>query len=504
MSRPINHYYEFGPFRLDVIEHRLLRDGELVPLTPKLFELLLLLVRNSGHLLEKNELMQAIWSESFVEEGNLSRNISALRKALGGSDGEYIETVPKWGYRFVASVRELPPADVGLIIQECITASLIIDEEEETNGQVETARGDQDVMAQAFASSPVSPFTLAPARAGKLEPVGGAIPLDSQFYIVRPIDKEFQSAIAQQDSIVLVKGARQVGKASLLARGLQQARAGGARVVLTDLQMLNASDLESVETLFLALAEIIANRLNLDVLPRAVWDPLCGPNLNFERYWRRQVLGQISSPVVWGLDEVDRLFSRPFSNEVFGLFRSWHNARSLDPDGPWRQLTLAIAYATEAHLFITDLNQSPFNVGTRLLLDDFTLEQVAELNHRYGSPVQEPEEIERYFRLLGGHPYLSHCGLHEMGVNGLEMTALVAKAASDDGPFGNHLRHMLAALAQDVGLCEIVRDVLRGQPCPNAEGFYRLRSAGVLAGDSAQQVKPRCQLYAAYLERHLL
>ena len=77
--------------------------------------------------------------------------------------------------------------------------------------------------------------------------------------------------------------------------------------------------------------------------------------MNFERYLRREVLGKIEAPLVWGLDEVDRLFTCDFGSEVFGLFRSWHNERALDPAGPWSRLTLAIAYATEAHLFITDL-----------------------------------------------------------------------------------------------------------------------------------------------------
>ena len=72
---------------------------------------------------------------------------------------------------------------------------------------------------------------------------------------------------------------------------------------------------------------------------------------------------------------------------MFGLFRSWNNERLLDPSGSWSRFTLVIAYATEAHLFITDVNQSPFNVGTRLTLEDFTREQVAELNRRYGSPL---------------------------------------------------------------------------------------------------------------------
>ena len=98
-----------------------------------------------------------------------------------------------------------------------------------------------------------------------LEPVGGAVPLDSRFYILRPTDEKFRTAIARQDSIVLVKGARQVGKTSLLARGLQQAREEGAKVVLTDFQNLNAADLESVEKLLLSFADSFADQLDLDL-----------------------------------------------------------------------------------------------------------------------------------------------------------------------------------------------------------------------------------------------
>src|SRR5262249_14318296 len=106
-------HYEFGPFRLDARERLLLREGESVPLTPKAFELLLALVEHHGHLLEKEELLRLVWPETFVEEANLSYNISLIRRALGGGEnGErYIETVPKRGYRFVASVREQEEAD---------------------------------------------------------------------------------------------------------------------------------------------------------------------------------------------------------------------------------------------------------------------------------------------------------------------------------------------------------------------------------------------------------
>jgi serine/threonine protein kinase len=345
--------------------------------------------------------------------------------------------------------------------------------------------------------------TRTPVDPERLEPVGGAVPLDSEYYVVRPADDEFRNAIRRGDSIVLVKGARQMGKTSLLARGLEQAREDGARVVLTDFQDLNAADLASAEKLFLTLGRFLAEGLDLDTPPKAVWDFDDTANRNFGSYMRREVLGSTDARVVWGLDEVDRLFSCDFASEVFGLFRAWHNRRSLDPRGPWKRLTLAIAYATEAHLFITDVNQSPFNVGTRVQLDDFTVGQVAELNRRYGSPLQDAGELDRYYALVGGHPYLVRRGLHEMAHGG-DLAAFEAEADRDEGPLGDHLRRILVTLAKDPALCDVVRGVLRGEPCPTQESFYRLRSAGVMVGDSAQSVRPRCRVYETYLSRHLL
>jgi Tol biopolymer transport system component/DNA-binding winged helix-turn-helix (wHTH) protein len=110
MTNEVRHFYAFGPFRLDSRKRVLLRDGQPVPLAPKAVDTLLVLVENAGQLVEKAELMQRVWPDAFVEEGNLSKNIYTLRKLLGnGVDGrEYVETVPTRGYRFVAEVSELP------------------------------------------------------------------------------------------------------------------------------------------------------------------------------------------------------------------------------------------------------------------------------------------------------------------------------------------------------------------------------------------------------------
>jgi len=366
-------------------------------------------------------------------------------------------------------------------------------------------RGPQDgqaLVAEIMESLQHTPKTV-PGRI-RLEPVGGAVPPDSRFYVVRPTDEEFYEALARRDSIVLIKGARQMGKSSLMARGLQEARKTGSKVILTDFQKLNASHLESVEKLFLALSEWIAEQLDIDVVPGEVWNPRRGPSMNFERFLKREVLGKLPQSLVWGMDEVDRLFSCNFGSEVFGLFRSWHNERSLDPGGPWQKLTLAIAYATEAHMFITDMNQSPFNVGTRLVLADFTRLQLEELNERYGSPLQDQREVDQFYDLVGGQPYLTRRGLHELASRNLGFPDFETQAARDEGPFGDHLRRLLVSLAEDAPLCNFVREMLSGRHNAPLEVFYRLRSSGLVSGEAARDMKPRCKLYELYLARHLL
>ena len=127
MSGQTKHFYAFGPFRLDSERRVLVRDDAPVPLAPKVTETLLMLVESAGHLVDKDELMKRVWPDAFVEEGNLNKNIFVLRKVLGLWEGgrEYIETVPKRGYRFVAPVNEVTHAEVGPQRQSSTKANLI-------------------------------------------------------------------------------------------------------------------------------------------------------------------------------------------------------------------------------------------------------------------------------------------------------------------------------------------------------------------------------------------
>lgn len=131
MSKEKRHLYEFGPFVIDAGEGLLLRGDAPIPLTPKAFDMLLVLVERRGHIIGKQELMEKVWPDSFVEENNLAQNISTLRKALGEAAGglKYIETVTKRGYRFVADVRETWEDEPDLIVREYTRSRVIIEEE---------------------------------------------------------------------------------------------------------------------------------------------------------------------------------------------------------------------------------------------------------------------------------------------------------------------------------------------------------------------------------------
>ena len=133
MSVRRKRIYEFGAYRLDESERTLSRDGQALPLPAKAFDTLLLLVGESGHLLEKDEMMRRLWPDTFVEEANLTNNISLLRKALasGAAESAYIETVPRRGYRFIGGVRELGDEEGELVVERHTLASLSIEEEHE-------------------------------------------------------------------------------------------------------------------------------------------------------------------------------------------------------------------------------------------------------------------------------------------------------------------------------------------------------------------------------------
>lgn len=335
----------------------------------------------------------------------------------------------------------------------------------------------------------------------KMEPPGGAVPLSSPFYIERAADRLFHAGLLAGDPLLLLKGSRQAGKTSLLARGLQAARERGWKIVLTDFQKFNTSVLQDPPLFYQTLCYLFSDQL--DVTPPPEGEDHRSPEIHFENYLVRTVLPAVSTRIIWAMDEVDRMFSSSVATEFFALLRSMQNERAAAPHSPSNRLTMAIAYATEAHLFITDINLSPFNLGTRLTLEPFTLAEVGELNRRYGSPLRSTAELETFYRWVGGQPFLVRRSLHELATSGANLGDLRKHASDDEGIFSDHLRRLLVLLRKDRKLFDIFRNLLRGEPFSHRESFQRLRKVGLLKGLTMQEAQVSCGIYHDYFKRHL-
>lgn len=334
----------------------------------------------------------------------------------------------------------------------------------------------------------------------RLEFPSGSMRVDDAFYIERAADQELTQALRYEGQTITIRGSRQVGKTSLLARGIQVAQERlGAQLVYLDFQGLGDSARESLRDMLRALSFRIFRTLELDM---TIWEKGWAydflPQENMQELME-YVLRRAEQPILLAMDEVDVLQLTPFSKDFFSLLRSWHNLRAGIP--LWRKLTLMMAISTEPYLLIDRVGESPFNTGHVLYLNDFTQHQVADLNRRYGTPLADVE-LDALYGLLGGHPYLTRVALYTLVAGGMSWPALEAQAASDDGPFHQHLRWQLQRIEDDPRLLTAVADVLGNQPLTDRQVGYHLLKAGLVAKAGDNYVC-RCELYRRYFADRL-
>jgi hypothetical protein len=334
------------------------------------------------------------------------------------------------------------------------------------------------------------------------ETLEGAMDTQSAFYVVRDADAMVTRAVSQkQGATVTIKGARQMGKSSLLMRGLATALEAGKRVAYLSFQEFDTPTLSNPELFFQRFCLALGDQLELENQVETYWQKPMGPSQRCGQYMSGHLLRRLEVPLVLGLDEVETLFEVPFGTDFFGMLRSWHNNRALPTTPVWKKLGIVLVTSTEPFLFIKNLTQSPFNVGQTVELGDFAVEQVMELNKRHGSPLAPPHEQE-LFSLLGGHPYLVRKALYLVASGSLRVADLFTQAAEDRGPFGDHLRHLLFRLGSQPQLKAGLREVLHRNACPDESVFIRLRSAGLVRQEGTS-VLPRCELYRRYFRERL-
>ena len=222
-----------------------------------------------------------------------------------------------------------------------------------------------------------------------------------------------------------------------------------------------------------------------------------GNNSCCAHYLRRYLLPTVPQRMVIALDELEVLIDAPFRTEFFGMLRNWHNLRAFDES--MRRVDLVLVSSTEPYALIEDLNQSPFNVGERIKLQDFSSTEVANLNQRHGFPFTE-SELTQLQQLIGGHPYLVRQALYQVAKKQQTPLELLSNATTEGGAFGEHLRRHRMLLERRPDLAKGMRQIVQGYARQVPKSVtVRLESAGLVRSETRLTV-PRCELYRVYFQ----
>jgi serine/threonine protein kinase len=333
-----------------------------------------------------------------------------------------------------------------------------------------------------------------------LEAPGGVVKLRDKFYIEREADRFLKREIVKPGTTTTIRAPRQMGKSSLMVRGMQHAREHGAKIVNLDLQRVDDEYLASLDAFLRYLGEFMVRKLRLDMTEvEKSWQGALGSQDKLTYLLEDYILSEIEGNIVLALDEVDRLLLTSFHTSFFALLRSWHNSRAFDPE--WDRLNLILVISTEPYLLIDDVNQSPFNVGLQLTLDDFDEAQVHDLNQKHGAPVSQ-SDFPDLLMLLGGHPYLTRKALYSIVTEQLTWTGLTKVAATDQGPFGGHLRRHQWLLRDEPHLRDALKQVIETNQCSDQMALFRLLQAGLIKGSGDFYIC-RCDLYRIYFKDKL-
>lgn len=330
-----------------------------------------------------------------------------------------------------------------------------------------------------------------------LENPEGQVPLDSRFYVERPpIEADCYETILKPGALIRIKAPRQMGKTSLMTRILSHANQQDYQTASLNFQSADAEFLNSLEQFLQWFCASITYELNLPDKLNEYWKGVLGSKNKCTNYFQRYLLPAINTPIALGLDEVDEVFKHPIiAADFFGLLRAWHE-RSKN-EATWKNLRLVIVHSKEVYIPL-NINQSPFNVGLPIELPDLNQVQVMELVKRHGINWSD-SQVEDLRKLVDGHPYLVRVALYEIARGRITLPKLQQIAATEEGPYSDHLRRHWLNLQTDAELLDAIKEVVTADSPVNvgAEEGFKLRSMG-LVKFQGNDVIPLCDLYRQY------
>lgn len=349
----------------------------------------------------------------------------------------------------------------------------------------------------------ICPNQITTEELADLEEPEGQVPLNSPFYMERPpIEADCYHAIIRPYALIRIKAPRQMGKSSLMTRVLHHAEQQGYRTAALSFQQADNARLADLDKFLQWFCAGVTRKLKLPTHKVAdLWDDFLGSKDNSSEYFEKELLAEFTTPLVLGLDDVDRIFEyQEIASDFFGLLRTWHE-QSKNND-IWKKLRLVIVHSKEVYIPL-NINQSPFNVGTAVELSEFTLAQVQELAQRHQLDWTDAQ-CEQLMNIVGGHPYLIREALYQIAHDKMTLAQLLKKAPTEEGPYAEHLRRHLRNLEQDEQLRAAIKKVVAEKKpieIGSTEAF-KLHSMGLikLQGDA---VMPLCHLYRDYFSKRL-
>lgn len=334
-------------------------------------------------------------------------------------------------------------------------------------------------------------------------------------HIEWPFESEVRKLLETSGATITLRGHSKVGKSSLLLRlhrwGVDRP---GCVSCYFNFHGFSKDNLASTPKLLRALADEISNELDSqnDVIVSVdnVWNDNRSAQQNLTRFVEA-VLDVVQGQELQLLfDDADVLFEHgESSEEFFKLLRAWHEKRKSDLKGRWKRLDLVIAHSTDPSLWITDINNSPFNVGNGFRLEDFAQPQVQKLYAQYCASAHG-DDVAALMKLVGGHPYLLRLAFKWMANEGKSLRDLNAIASHPEGPFADVLTHItrLVLMEQNGRLRDALKNVLATGVCSTGQHddpllFQKLCMAGVLTGDSHKSCRFRNEVYRQHIHNLL-
>ena len=348
------------------------------------------------------------------------------------------------------------------------------------------------------------------AQVDNLPFIGGALSPTAIRYVDRDADEVLRKALRKRDvTFIVVQGTREVGKSSLVLRSLYELRSQGAMTLRTDFKALPQSSFNSTESLCLALIAQLSEQLMqqqirgqdmMEELPTAEDDNRVRkmPTIGVEQFVQKRILNpRPESLTIWAMDRVDRLFGTTCGHDLFSLLRSWHDKRNHLTYRSWRRIKVILTTSTEPALFIKNINQSPFNVAQRIVVEDFSLEEIQRLGDLTGAAMTRSEG-EILYELLGGHPALISQALERFRADG-NWEGLATQAAREE-MFAQHLARLWERITADSILLDAITSLIQCHPFSD-EVRVRMQSAGIMRKASQDEI--RCKLYRDFLAHKL-